>query len=266
MNMKKNIINLILSFALIVHAHGQGDDPQYAPPTISARYVSLSQALFVGVKAANTSPDIIYLRSNVTNFEGPPTDGEISQVSNVQPGVGFDCHAGSFWGTITEFFFNRGIRSLSPVLTFTPHKISYGHSNSRTYTKSVKLNSSINNSGNSKGRSDYTSSKLADLSLAQVSNMITVEVDRQIPILRTHAGICVWIDFNHNQIFDASELVLSHKAKRGDESAKADFKVPSNAVLGRTMMRVSTQHDGRPDPYQTNFPGEVEDYTVEIIK
>lgn len=77
----------------------------------------------------------------------------------------------------------------------------------------------------------------------------------------------IWIDFNDNGIFEASESVALIP---NFGSASTDFilPIPTNASLGEHRMRVRVVYSTSPaniDPCQSAGYGEVHDYTVEII-
>ena len=78
----------------------------------------------------------------------------------------------------------------------------------------------------------------------------------------------VWIDFNQNGIYDASEHTQICLTSVANVATIAVFNVPVGATLGQTGMRVRTRGTGNPngptDPC-TNFgSGETEDYVVTI--
>ena len=70
----------------------------------------------------------------------------------------------------------------------------------------------------------------------------------------------VWIDYDNNKVFDASELVASGTRT----SSTANILIPANAPLGTTRMRVSLKTIGAPTACEVFDRGEVEDYTVVI--
>ncbi len=70
----------------------------------------------------------------------------------------------------------------------------------------------------------------------------------------------VWIDFNHNDTFDASE----YTQLTGVTPATGTIAIPAGAMSGPTTMRIRVQWNGTPGPCGTQTYGEVEDYTVVI--
>jgi Leucine-rich repeat (LRR) protein len=70
----------------------------------------------------------------------------------------------------------------------------------------------------------------------------------------------VWIDYNKNGTFEASELVASFTRT----TTTANVVIPTTALLGATRMRVSLKTIGAPTACEVFDKGEVEDYTVNI--
>ncbi|GEP52134.1 hypothetical protein FNO01nite_28060 [Flavobacterium noncentrifugens] len=80
----------------------------------------------------------------------------------------------------------------------------------------------------------------------------------------------VWIDFNHNGVFDASEGVVSTTSAGASGTAVFTFNVPAGAVLGNTRMRVRGGNDSALTTAQAcgvggGGYGEAEDYIVNIL-
>jgi GEVED domain/CARDB/Domain of unknown function DUF11/Secretion system C-terminal sorting domain/HYR domain len=70
----------------------------------------------------------------------------------------------------------------------------------------------------------------------------------------------IWIDYNQNKIFEASEMVLSLPRA----FSFANIPIPANAPVGITRMRVALKTIGMPTACETFDRGEVEDYTINI--
>jgi hypothetical protein len=79
-----------------------------------------------------------------------------------------------------------------------------------------------------------------------------------------------WIDWNQNCQFDAGEKLDLGTVTGGADTqttlSPLNVVVPNDAELGSTVLRVSTKYtgDGDPSSCETNFDGEVEDYTVVV--
>ena len=79
----------------------------------------------------------------------------------------------------------------------------------------------------------------------------------------------VWIDYNHDQIFQPGEKVFEGQTARppdgfGSKTLTGNFMLAPDALTGPARMRVVMNRGGSPQPCGI-FPfGEVEDYTVDI--
>jgi hypothetical protein len=73
----------------------------------------------------------------------------------------------------------------------------------------------------------------------------------------------VWIDFNKNNVFEDTEKVLE---QNNVNPMIANLLIPTTAVEGNVLMRVSMKSGSYPMACETFEKGEVEDYTVTIVK
>lgn len=73
----------------------------------------------------------------------------------------------------------------------------------------------------------------------------------------------VWIDFNHDGVFDASEEVVAASTSSAANNSY-NFTIPNTALAGNTRMRVSMLYNADSSPCQSFTYGEVEDYTLNI--
>lgn len=82
----------------------------------------------------------------------------------------------------------------------------------------------------------------------------------------TPTGAAMWVDWNHNNIFDSSEYSLI-RYDAGVTSASVDIDVPANAQLGLTMVRFRTANTtiNYNNPCTSYTNGETEDYLVKIV-
>lgn len=151
-----------------------------------------------------------------------------------------------------------------PSLTYCT---SNGNTAFDTGTTGVIFNT-INNTGTATNvaYSDFTSISTT-VTLGEIYNLeVRVNTDGNFT---THTR--VWIDWNNDGDFSDSnedyELGTANNVADGatDQSPLA-IEIPSNAVVAATRMRVSTRYNTTSTPCQTGFDGEVEDYTINIIR
>lgn len=78
----------------------------------------------------------------------------------------------------------------------------------------------------------------------------------------------VWIDYNHNNVFEASEWTQISTSTTAYTQATVNILIPTNATLGTTGMRVRTRANiaanGATDACTLFGSGETEDYTITI--
>ena len=118
----------------------------------------------------------------------------------------------------------------------------------------------INNSSSKEGYGDFTS-QVATVKPG-TSYPITVTPSFSWAADPSNTGLVwnVWIDYNNNKVFDASELVAS-----GTRTiSTANILIPTNAALGTTRMRISMKTIGASTACEIFDRGEVEDYTISI--
>lgn len=72
-----------------------------------------------------------------------------------------------------------------------------------------------------------------------------------------------WVDWNNNNIFESSEVVLNGYTY-GATVLKKQMYIPTNIRSGLYRMRVSMKWGGYPEPCENFTYGEVEDYTLNV--
>jgi len=140
---------------------------------------------------------------------------------------------------------------------------SYGSTQYSTSTTRVLFNTIDNNTGKDAAYTDYTNIS-TDVALIETYDL-TVQVNTD-GSYTTYTK--VWIDWNRNFEFEASEeydLGTAYSVNDGPTTASPlSITVPSDAKLGTVRMRVSTKFGSNPTMCETGFDGEVEDYSLNI--
>ncbi|MGZ0015578.1 reprolysin-like metallopeptidase [Yeosuana sp. AK3] len=134
-----------------------------------------------------------------------------------------------------------------------------------TSTTSVQFNTINNPSGKPSGYSNYTSISTNVNRSGSYDLTINVNTDGNFT---TQSN--VWIDWNQNCSFndpgEAYNLGTATNVSNGVTlNSPFSITVPFNAVLGSTVMRVSTKFDSAASSCENGFDGEVEDYTINIL-
>jgi hypothetical protein len=81
--------------------------------------------------------------------------------------------------------------------------------------------------------------------------------------------VSVWVDWNQNLVFDASEWTQITTSSTGGVANTITLAVPSTALAGNTRIRIRSRAAGSPngsaDPCSTFGSGETEDYTLTVF-
>ena len=181
-----------------------------------------------------------------------------------------------FWRVKGKNFCGEG--SFSSVFSFTTVGCTTcaasGSNAFDTSTTLVKFNTienastKLDGNGSRQGYFDYTS--MSTIVKLNESHDLTVNVNTD-GVFRVQ--VKAWIDWNQNCSFDdaGEEYDLGFAVDTGDgptDVSPFTITIPSGASLGSTIMRVSSRYTDAnityPTSCETNFDGEVEDYTLNI--
>ncbi len=135
----------------------------------------------------------------------------------------------------------------------TPSSSSYS---SYEYISLVRF-SNINNSSSYSGYTDHTNKE------ANVLKGSTYPLKVTVANYYSSDEVSAWFDWNRDGDFaDANETYVLYKTSSG--VFNKDIIIPTNAVLGKTRMRVRVTYNTNPAPCGNSSYGESEDYTVNI--
>ena len=159
---------------------------------------------------------------------------------------------------------------LFPVFTRTSRAqtycSSYGNTSYQTSVTLVNFNTINNSSGKPSGYSDYTSITTEVIKGSSYNLTVNVNTDGNYWVYAR-----AWIDWNGNGSFndtgESYNLGNARNTTNGPTSlSPLAITVPAGAVTGTTRMRVSAKYNSYPAPCETNFDGEVEDYTLSVVE
>jgi hypothetical protein len=241
--------------------------------------VSLTHAGNTTLTSATTS---YYLDADAPvdyNWSGSLAFGEFEIISF--PEITTTVGAHTFYAELSEpnggMDLNPGNDNASESNTFSGGLCaSVGNMVYATSTEGVIINDGdtdiLNNinTGKPSGYSDYTAI-VTDVARAESYDLtININTDGNFP-----CETRVWIDFNQNCAFDAEEefdLGGGQNIINGPTSnSPLAFTIPADAVLGNTIMRVSTKYLAAGTPCEVtdgsgpSVDAEIEDYTINVL-
>ncbi|MDD3077863.1 MAG: GEVED domain-containing protein [Paludibacter sp.] len=141
-----------------------------------------------------------------------------------------------------------------------------GNTTYETSITSVSLNTLLQLSAKPSGYSDFTTIS-TDVYKGQTYNLnVKVNTDGNYQVYT-----CAWIDWNHDGDFsdDGEYYDLGSATNTADGLTSASpcaIVIPINAIWGTVIMRIATRYSQYPTLCETNFDGEVEDYSLNIVK
>jgi len=135
----------------------------------------------------------------------------------------------------------------------TPTSSSY---NNYEYISRVKF-SNIDNSSAATGYSDFTSME------ANIIKGNTYPLEVTVTKYYSADEVSAWFDWNKDGDFaDANETYVLSKTSSG--VCSKNINIPTDALLGKTRMRVRVTYNSTPEPCGNSSYGESEDYSVNI--
>ena len=141
---------------------------------------------------------------------------------------------------------------------------SSGNTSYQTGVTRVRFGSidKVDGTAKDKGYEDFTNLNTTVTQSSSVNLTVNVNTDGNYRV-----DAIAWIDWNQDGDFaDSGETIdLGNvsNVSNGALPTKA-VAVPANAKVGATRMRVSAKYNANPTSCETNFDGEVEDYTVNV--
>lgn len=220
----------ILQFALIVFLHWV---------CLSNLFAQQNAQTF---KVASGSPSIIYSPTQLAAAVWPL---EMAHVPFLIVNAGDEV-------LTYDFLYYSGSNQVSPS-TYTYCAASGGCSE---YISNVSIGTINNSSSSCTGYQSFTSVH-TNLNAGE-----TIPIS--VTIGNAYSGdiVGVWVDFDQSSTFDNDEFTQLS----GFPIASGGIVTPESALTGPTTMRVRVQYNGTLNPCGTTSYGEVEDYTVNILK
>jgi len=186
---------------------------------------------------------------------------------SVDPLPDFPAGTKVFFKVVATGLFDQVTETYKFMYTVKPYEYceSFGNMSWETSVTLVDFSELNNPSGKPSPYSSYI-----DLDTATVYR--TMPYDLSVN-LNTDGGYTIhsraWIDWNRDGDFEDLgedyDLGTAFGTEDGPTTlSPLSITIPGDAHLGKTTMRVSAKYNSDPDPCETGFDGEVEDYTVFI--
>ncbi|MBV6453925.1 MAG: hypothetical protein FNNCIFGK_01162 [Bacteroidia bacterium] len=235
-----------------------GLPPSCLPPTSPTIAVTSTTSADLSWTAPSPAPAVGYEYAVTTSatppVSGTPIAGTNTSVSGLTPNTTYylhvrsDCGSGSYSSWKTSGSAYTGYCQVNTTTN------TYGISN---FTTTGGF-SNINNSSGLTNYSDFTALSVSQTAGGAISFSMT-----------SGSGTCgaaIWVDWNNNMVFDASEKM--YNAGAYVSVATGTFSVPSGQAAGNYRMRIvmnylSTNPTACGDLGSANY-GEAEDYTFTV--
>jgi len=182
--------------------------------------------------------------------------GNSVTVTNLSPSTTYYFHVFDYNGHGSGTVYNIAAGISNPASHATYCLPTYANTHSLTHIKRFALNKIDNSSGTSH-YTDYSNLSTAILP----GETYTVSLLMSYNTLKVN----LWIDFDNNGTFEASEKLISELNCLGDQTTNTSITIPSNAPLGQKLLRVRGNLNLGADACNQGDYGETEDYSV-IIK
>lgn len=145
------------------------------------------------------------------------------------------------------------------TVNITPFCASAGNTNLE-FIQTAGIGTLLNDSGNDGGYADFTD-LAAVVTAGEPTGIVLIPGFVEAPYFEFWR---VWVDFNQNKAFEASEQIF--EAGPSDKLVFGAFILPDTLEASKYGCRVAMRYGDYPDPCGNYAWGEVEDYTLELVK
>jgi len=238
------------------------------PSSLNATSITATSAILEWSNIPSSEHTIRYRETSTSDWiEITGITGNNSELSGLEPETEYEFQVNTICDTESSAFSTSFVFTTSALV----HCTAGGSSINDEFIGNVTVNGTSNNTSTSttSGYSDFTGSVIfPDLTIGSTDNNIAVE--KVWASTQYNEAVSVWIDFNKNGVFEATEIILQSGASTVTP-VNNTFTVPSDANSGNTRMRVmltyfNTAGTTQSNPCDTYTYGEVEDYTVNLIQ
>jgi hypothetical protein len=238
-----------------------------APAGITVTAITQTTATVSWTAAANATYVIQYHPVGSTTWTTVTSTGNSVNLTGLSDGIQYEVQVATVCSGVQGPF--------SASTNFTTLGLNYCTMTSSNFGSEYISNVTVTPVGaaimsnNSAGSTytDYTTTPSALVNLVIGSTGNTISVTKFFPGTIWSEAVGVWIDFNRNGTFEATEQVMNSPSST-TTPVSATFDVPATAYNGpaTTRMRVAMRYNTSPVMCQSFGDGEVEDYAVKLIQ
>ncbi|AZA80865.1 hypothetical protein C1637_11355 [Chryseobacterium lactis] len=200
--------------------------------------------------------------TNWTTVTPAPATNTVT-ITGLTPGTHYEVQVANVCSGVTGNF-------SAPVVFMTPYCAATSTSTDNGYISNVTVAATnsytMSNNSGANNYTDYSADAAKLITVIRGTNNNNISVAKSWPATTSSKGVSVWIDFDKNGTFDASERVLNG-LNNTITPVTGTFTVPGTAYAGplTTRMRVVLRDTNNPNQCGSFTNGEVEDYAVKII-
>lgn len=232
------------------------------PTGVSTSNVTATSASVNWTAVAGATYDVRYRAAGSSSWTTNAVASTSTSLSGLAASTQYEVQVRSKCSSGNSAYSNS-VNFTTPAVQIT-YCASSGNTSYQTGVTRVRFGSidKADGTAKDKGYEDFTSLSTTVTQSSSVNLTVNVNTDGNYRV-----DAIAWIDWNQDGDFaDSGETIdLGNvsNVSNGALPTKA-VAVPANAKVGNTRMRVSAKYNANPTSCETNFDGEVEDYTVNV--
>ena len=233
------------------------------PTGVSTSNITSSGATVSWTAVPSATYDVRYRQTGTTNWTTNAVSGTSTTLNGLNASTQYEVQVRSKCSDGSNSNYSTSVN-----FTTTAVQINYctssGNTSYQTGISRVVFGTIDNADGPAKnvGYEDFTNLSTTVAQSSSVDLTVSVNTDGNYRV-----DAIAWIDWNQDGDFtDSGETFDLGNISNVSNGALPTLAVtvPANAQLGNTRMRVSAKYNANPTSCETNFDGEVEDYTIAI--
>nr|WP_315034325.1 zinc-dependent metalloprotease family protein [uncultured Chryseobacterium sp.] len=235
-----------------------------APTGVSVSGITRSSATVNWPALQGATYSLMYRKTGTATWTTVPVATNTYYVSGLEDGTPYEVQVANVCGTTTgSYSTSTNFTTLSVSVCAVSSDPSDEYISNVTVTPSGM--SAISNTSGASPYTNYTTDASKLITLKKGSSGNTISVTKQWTGTQYNEGVSVWIDFNKDGAFSASERIFTSPANKVTP-VSGSFSVPADAFTGGNItMRVMLGYNTQPQDACTSLAyGETEDYPVRI--